>query len=396
MPIEYQTTTMEQADTVDLFAGPGGLDVAARWLGRETYGLEWDADACQTRKAAGFNFGEHDVRSLGPRDFPAATMLTGGPPCQTFTVAGGGAGRRALDTVLKFIIAMAAGERVQDDLARLDDERTGLVLEPLRWALEADEQGRPYRTIVLEQVPAVLPVWEAIGRVLRDNLRYRVVTGVLHTEMYGVPQTRRRAVLIASLDGPRALPRPTHRIYRKSGLRPTDDCALPMWKTMAQALPDRPGPFKVVSNYGTGGDPKARGVRTSDQPSATVTGKVSRNKVETEDGETNRFRDDEAGRLQSFPMDYPWEGGAIAQQIGNAVPPIFGLHVLSAALGRQVTREEADKVFALDWAEVSPAMTDRIPDVLADIRRRVRSGSTDTDSGYGTGIERDPQLAMFP
>src|SRR5690606_20858072 len=105
----------------------------------------------------------------------------------------------------------------------------------------------------------------------------------------------------------------------------------------------------------------------------TVTGKVSRNKVETEDGETNRFRDDEAGRLQSFPMDYPWEGGAIAQQIGNAVPPIFGLHVLSAALGRQVTREEADKVFALDWAEVSPAMTDRIPDVLADIRRRVRS-----------------------
>ncbi|MEV0060057.1 DNA cytosine methyltransferase [Nocardia sp. NPDC050718] len=374
MSADHQAIAKEHADTVDLFAGPGGLDVAARWLGLGVYGLEWDSDALRTRAAAGFNSERHDVRELGPEDFPAATTLTGGPPCQTFTVAGNGAGRRALDTVLTFIDAMAAGRPVQGELAKLDDERTGLVLEPLRWALRAYELDRPFDTIVLEQVPAVLPVWKEIGRVLRDDLNYHVATAVLHTEMFGVPQTRRRAVLIASRKGPRELPRETHRIYRKSGLRPQDDHDLPNWKTMGQALPGRSHHFEVISNYGTGGDPKLRGRRTSDQPSATVTGKISRNKV-VSNGITDRFADWEAGRLQSFPADYPWRGGAIAQQIGNAVPPIFGLHVLSAALGCQVTREQADDVFALRWAEVcdEPVGDTDTPAVLTEIRDRVRS-----------------------
>ncbi|MGW6334227.1 DNA cytosine methyltransferase [Nocardia rhamnosiphila] len=392
---DCQPTTKERADTVDLFAGPGGLDVAARWLGREVYGLEWDADACRTREAAGFNFERHDVRDLGPEAFPAATMLTGGPPCQTFTVAGSGAGRLALDTVLGFIAAMAAGAPVQRDLAKLDDERTGLVLEPLRWALDAATLGRPYRKIVLEQVPAVLPVWEAMAEVLRSKLQYKVTTRVLHTEMYGVPQTRRRAVLIASLDGPRAMPRPTHQIYRKTGLRSTDDWSLPRWKTMGDALPHRPKPFEVISNYGTGGNPKLRGVRTADQPSATVTGKVSRNKVVTDAG-TDRFQDWEAGRLQSFPADYPWRGGAVAQQIGNAVPPIFGLHVLSAALGCQVTPEQADKVFDLRWEQVQTGQED-VHALLGELRDRVGSagGAAEERTLDRTESELGYQPALF-
>ncbi|MEV0196151.1 hypothetical protein [Nonomuraea sp. NPDC050691] len=56
-------------------------------------------------------------------------------------------------------------EEIEKDLSKLDDERTGLVLQPLMWALDAiDKVDRPYRAIVLEQVPAVLPVWKADGR----------------------------------------------------------------------------------------------------------------------------------------------------------------------------------------------------------------------------------------
>jgi len=167
-----------QVEMVDLFAGPGGLDVAAQWLGMSVAGIEWDEDACATREQAGLHTKQGDVRLSKPADYPKARYLSGGPPCQTYTVAGQGTGRRALEQVLSFVNAIADGENVAEDLAQLDDERTGLVLEPLRWALDA---GVPYEAIVLEQVPAVLPVWQAYARVL-ERRGYNAYCGTLHTE----------------------------------------------------------------------------------------------------------------------------------------------------------------------------------------------------------------------
>ncbi|MGY5030745.1 DNA cytosine methyltransferase [Streptomyces sp. 900116325] len=333
---------------VDLFAGPGGLDVAADALGVPITGIEWDANACETRRRAGLRTVQGDVRHYNAADFPQANVLTGGPPCQTFTVAGHGAGRRALDDVLEFVDRLVARDdpsKIDIALAKLEDERTGLVLEPLRWALEAlDIPGLdPYEAIVLEQVPAVLPVWEAFEVALKAA-GYGTTSGILQTEEFGVPQTRRRAVLIARLNVPDDevnLPEPTHKPYRKETNRAGDpqlDLAvqeqeLEQWMSMQAALPQRTAPFVVISNYGTGGDPRARGKRKSSEPSATVTGKISRNRVVTPDGvELPRFDFSEAGRLQSFPAAYPWSGKDIAQQIGNAVPPRLGMHVLSAAL----------------------------------------------------------------
>ncbi|MFF0725166.1 DNA cytosine methyltransferase [Streptomyces sp. NPDC004134] len=322
---------------VDLFAGPGGLDVAAEKLGVPTVGLEWDPAACATRRAARLVTKEDDVRQYGPAHFPDADVLAGGPPCQTFTVAGAGAGRKALDDVLEFAKRMVAREdreQIRDDLADIEDERTGLVLEPLRWALEAiDDHGRPYRAIVLEQVPEVLPVWEAYAVALESE-GYSVDCGLLRTEAYGVPQTRKRAVLIARMgSAPVNLPAPTHRTYRKGVARQAGDPDLSPWTTMADVL-HRGSEFVVISNYGTGGNPKARGRRTSSEPSATVTGKISRNRVVSLDGiELERFSFSEAGRLQTFPWDYPWSGRDVGQQIGNAVPPRLAMHILSAAFG---------------------------------------------------------------
>ncbi|WP_259454136.1 DNA cytosine methyltransferase [Streptomyces ginkgonis] len=348
---------MHPVKIVDLFAGPGGVDVAAETLGVSTIGIEWDSDACATRRAAGLSTVEGNVRDYGPAHFPEANVLAGGPPCQTFTVAGTGVGRKALDDVLHFVRRMVAREdraEIDADLAKLDDERTGLVLEPLRWILEAiDGTHRAYEAVVLEQVPAVLPVWEAYAGALHSE-GYSVDFGIVPTEAYGVPQTRRRAVLIARRgEHDIAIPEPTHRGYRKGVPREVGDSALMPWRTMGDVL-DRPGPFEVISNYGTGGDPKARGRRCSSQPSATVTGKIFRNRVVSPDGtELPRFSYSEAGRLQTFPKNYPWAGRDIGQQIGNAVPPRLAMHILCAALGRSAPGDET--LAALDhWTPPEP------------------------------------------
>lgn len=319
----------EQAPAVDLFAGPGGLDASASQHQIPVTGIEHDANACATRRAAGLATVQGDVRDYGPADFPEARALLGGPPCQTFTLTGNGSGRRQLDAVLAGV-ATLSGRRSLPDV--FQDERTGLVLEPLRWALEAVDSGRPYRTIVLEQVPAVLPVWHAYAAALRAE-GYTTACGVLSAEQYGVPQTRRRAVLVASLDRPAALPAPTHRAYRKGTPRAAGAPGLRPWVSMGDVL-DRPEPFTVVSNYGTGGDPKARGRRTSNQPAATVTGKIDRFRVVDAEGvELGRLTPAEIGVLQTFPADWPWSGQDTAQQAGNAVPPLLGQAVLAAAFG---------------------------------------------------------------
>ncbi|MEU2061719.1 DNA cytosine methyltransferase [Streptomyces sp. NPDC013455] len=366
-PVE---TRRGQFRIVDLFAGPGGLDLAADVLGIPSIGIEWDDDAVATRIAAGLPTVHGDVRLFGPDhpDFEECNVLAGGPPCQTFSIAGSGSGRKALEDVTKFIQRMHAWyerekagrkgetwEDIQRELEKLDDERTGLVLQPLRWVFEAmlrprhgGDEPRPFDVIVLEQVPSAIEVWHQYEKVLKA-VGYHAVARVFHTEQYGVPQTRRRAVLVARrTEIPEHFLPPTHQQYRK-GVAPADTLfgGRESWVSMETALrhvyarglveeaAQRAEPFCVVSNYGSGGDPKARGRRESDKPSATITGKWKRNRIVSRgepEREMDRLSNEEAGVFQSFPYRYPWRGNDQAQQIGNAVPPRFGVHVLSAAL----------------------------------------------------------------
>ncbi len=364
---------------MDLFAGPGGLDVAATVLGVESIGVEWDEPTRATRAAAGLRTtSEKDVAELGPCDpeVADANVLTGGPPCQTFSVAGNREGHQALEVVKRLASRLgghenaasfeAAWKEVKTETDAMSDERTGLVLQPLRWIMEAKlKREKPYDVIVLEQVPTVLPVWKHYVEILRGS-DYSADAHILHAEEFGVPQTRRRAVLIARYapgSGNKSVefPRPTHQRYRpgverlpelqtpeqnaQEALfgRPRSDEPIKRWTAMQDVLHERPTDFEVVSNYGSGGDPKKRGRRTSEEPAATVTGKIRRNRVfrlkKTRAGtkqigeELDRLTLKEAGLLQSFPAAYPWRSTDVAQQIGNAIPPRLSLHILSSALG---------------------------------------------------------------
>lgn len=251
---------MEKA--VDLFAGPGGWDVAARNLGIETDGIEFDKVACQTRRAAGLETIEGDVRSYGPKDFPGATGLIASPPCQTFSMAGKGAGRRALDQVLLGIKTLGARQTLD---GAFEDERTALVLEPLRWALEAIDSEAPYTWLAFEQVPTVLPVWEAIAEVLQAE-GYNVATGNVQAEQYGVPQTRKRAILVAHRSKAVSLPKPTHSKYYNRDPKRLDE-GVQKWVSMAEALgwiSDGPPVAYQASTQANAS------VRTIDKPAPTL------------------------------------------------------------------------------------------------------------------------------
>lgn len=397
----HPNTNQDPPVIVDLFAGPGGLDIAAEVLEVPAIGMEWEKSTRSTRRAAGLRTTDvGDVAKLNPLDAEvrSARVLAGGPPCQTYSVAGNREGHQALaevtdlaqlvgesTTVGKLEKAWAEVERRAVEL-EWADERTGLVLQPLRWIVEKKLKSDPYEVVVLEQVPTVLPVWKKYREILRE-LGYDAECEILHTEEYGVPQTRRRAVLIAryrGAGGGRSVEFPplTHQRYRKGVKRlsaaqevaartrdlqqsplfgGTDPQSVKPWVSMGDALKDsRSTDFVVRSNYGSGGDPKKRGLRTCAAPAATVTGKVRRNKVHDLKGfdangepelgpEQDRFTFREAGLLQTFPAEYPWRGTDVAQQIGNAIPPLLAVHVLCTALELDESRKERAIAALKSW-----------------------------------------------
>ena len=360
-------------DAVDLFAGPGGWDVAAASLGLRAVGVELDEDACRTAVAAGHARVRADVTTLPLQLYEGVPGLLGSPPCPTFSMAGHGSGRHDLPLLLQAIKLLGTGEDPCDLVSACRDERTALTLEPLRWMLSLNSVWAAW-----EQVPAVLPVWEACAAVLRER-GYSVATGVLNAEEYGVPQSRRRAVLLANRTTEVCLPTPTHSRYAK-GRNRVQPGVLP-WVGLGDAL-TWDGEATVTSNYGSGGDPKARGKRTSNEPAATVTSKVDRNMVQfalasgtrsnasirkndepsptlafgndstsfvlvplgtvvgeipslKAEGVSSRLTVEEAGVLQTFPRDYPWVGNRSSrfQQVGNAVPPLLARTAILSALG---------------------------------------------------------------
>lgn len=249
---------------IDLFAGPGGWDLACRQLGIDPLGVELDDAACATRDAAGLRTLQGNVAELDPTGYAPRELLIASPPCPTFSSAGKGDGIADMPLVYEAATAAARGKPVPPGPWR--DERSALVVEPLRWAALL----KP-RFLAWEQVPPVLPFWEHCADRLRAK-GWNVWTGILSAEQYGVPQTRKRAILMADREGEVSPPRPTHQRYisprRKEDDSPAlfeaptadrivlpEDRDLLPWVSMAEALGrldgDRPSPAPTVSSGGT-------------------------------------------------------------------------------------------------------------------------------------------------
>lgn len=242
---------------LDLFAGPGGWDTGLRYAGHAGFivGIEHAAAACATAHTAGHPRIRADVATYPTAPFVGKVDgLIASPPCQAWSSAGERRGERDKAAVFRRMLAYAAGLAPSEH--RWADERSALTAEPIRWVVDLLP-----RWIAFEQVPAVLPLWQYAAELLRV-LGYQAWAGVLSAEQYGVPQTRKRAILIARRDGlPVGPPTPTHQAYRAGrDVATAPDLfgdPLPPPVSMAQALgwglPERPAWTVTSGGTGTGG-----------------------------------------------------------------------------------------------------------------------------------------------
>lgn len=329
---------------LDLFSGHG-WGVALEGLGAKEYSVDIMPEVKQTRLANSMSDLVYedvwDVHYAESLDF---NTLIASPPCQSFSLAGSGTGRKALNDVIG-LIRDKSYKSVEELRAKgqiLGDDRTALVLAPLHYI----ERFSP-EYIVLEQVPSVQLVWNVYAEVLAEK-GYHVWTGVLQSEQYGVPQTRKRSILIARKSAPVTKPVPTNSSYNTQSPY-TLDAGLPSWVSIHDALGDVViGSTGKTAEYFKLGKQKNQAIRKVDTPAMTLAfgndymsprwASTHQDAVDWSFKPAQELSDrlerlsvEQAAVIQSYPAGFTFGGNKFHQfkQIANSVPPAMAKEILN-------------------------------------------------------------------
>lgn len=159
---------------LDMFAGIGGFRSGLEKIsGFECIGYcEIDKYAKQSYEAMYDTKGElyfNDARKINPKELPDIDLITGGFPCQSFSIAGRRKGFEDTRGTLFFEIARIAFAK----------EPKYLFLENVPGLLSHD-RGRTFKTILSSL----------------DELGYDVTWQVLNSKDFGVPQSRKRLYIM--------------------------------------------------------------------------------------------------------------------------------------------------------------------------------------------------------
>lgn len=354
---------MKSVRLIDLYCGAGGLTVGFTWLSQHPYKPVWANDFNQyAAETYNKNFGPHckvgditEILSNGT-EIPSADVVIGGPPCQGFSLL---------------------------NKKRADDPRKELWFPFMEVVKRSGA-----RAFVMENVPQLIGSSEH-AEILEYAERegFACWSGVLLAADYGVPQLRKRAVIVGYKDAHPADFFPPPKTNYSPRIEPNrlekefsfyTENALP-WRTVRDAIGDLPKPVgteireeepPLNLHFGRSPTPlsKARyraipkegmnrfdleriapdltpecwkrkrqggtdlfGRMWWDRPSFTI-------RTEFFKPEKGRYLHPsshrpithrEAARIQTFPDHFEFVGSKIeiARQIGNAVPPLLAAKV---------------------------------------------------------------------
>jgi len=376
---------------VDLFAGAGGLSIGLENAGYElVHAVEVDETA---RKTFAANREEIDASNITGdiRDIESEEIVTeagtesvdlvaGGPPCQGFS------------------------EVVSPDGS---DDRNHLFTYFIDWVDKLGPKAALFENVRGMENTADGKFLEAVKESF-NNIGYNVTTRVVTSSDFGVPQHRRRLVVLAyepdrlthPLDGFALDPTETPGVMdgigdlpevspgeeiteysRKSetvlqqDLRGDNDSL-----TSHQAARHSEDMVEMISHIPDGGNRTAipdelqpsSGYHNSysrldsSEPAVAITSNMSKpSSARCIHPFQNRgLTPREGARLQTFPDAYEFKGGLVSrrQQIGNAVPPYLGeslgYYLKQAVYGMELTDADRERIQIMRSGSMTPTEFD--------------------------------------
>jgi DNA (cytosine-5)-methyltransferase 1 len=367
--------------SVELFAGAGGLAIGMANAGfQHAAVVEWDHDACETFRenqrhhahaVEGWPVHEVDARGF---DFgmltPDIAVVSGGPPCQPFSMGGKHQAQRdernMFPEAIRAVRELMPKAFIFENVKGLTRESFASYFSHIHLQLQYPElsplKGEDWlqHRVRLEQHHSAN----------KGAATYNVLFDVLNAADYGVPQKRERvffvgfrsdigacwsfptkthsedALLISKwIDGTywdeheisrkRRAEEPSRHVKRVERLRCSPSLLeRERWRTTRDALRNLPDP-EIHRDNAIANHVFTPGARTYvghtgsalDEPAKTLKAghhgvPGGENMFVKDDGSVRYFTVREAARLQTFPDEYEFHGAwsQTMRQLGNAVP----------------------------------------------------------------------------
>ena len=339
---ENSISIKDNYKVISLFSGCGGKDLGVvggfTFLGNRykrnkfeiVFANDIDKQACDTYNQNFYHEAfSKNIKDIEDNEFPPADIVIGGFPCQDFSLAGN---RKGFDS--------------DRGLLYIQMKRVIDVVKPL--------------IFVAENVEGMtnLNGSETMNKIIHDlSLSgYKVSFKVLNASNFGVPQNRKRVIIIGIrsdliIDSNFPFPIETHGVNIKKEVVTAHEAIDDLWAELGK------GTFNNHSErdyskakFYPGKKMQGNNRISSNKPSPTIRAEHHGNieaHYRTFEGDENnvlnwrRLSVREVARLQTFPDNFvfPVSPSSAYRQIGNAVPPVLSWHIFNSIENFLVTHK---------------------------------------------------------